>query len=106
MVFFIKCLTITLKANKVCPKCIREKSVIETELFEYVKSLLPNENIEENDRTILNGKEIDVYVPNLKIGFEMNGLVWHSERFMKDSNYHLLKTEDALKKQCPINTDI
>lgn len=80
-----------------CPKCFREKSGIETELFEYVKFLLPNEIIEENNRTILNGKEIDVYVPNLKVGFEMNGLVWHSEKFEKDSNYHLLKTEEALK---------
>lgn len=80
-----------------CPKCFREKSGIETELFEYVKSLLPDEIVEENNRTVLNGKEIDVYVPNLKIGFEMNGLVWHSERFMKDSDYHLLKTEEALK---------
>ena len=86
-----------IKGKQGCPKCIREKSVIETELFEYVKSLLPNEIVEENNRTVLNGKEIDVYVPNLKIGFEMNGLVWHSEKFEKDSNYHLLKTEEALK---------
>ena len=35
--------------------------------------------------------EIDVYLPELKIGFEFNGLYWHSEE-CKDKNYHLNKT--------------
>lgn len=79
-----------------CPECYREKSGVERELFEFVKSLLPNNTVEENNRTILDGKEIDVYVPSLKIGFEMNGLIWHSDRFDTDKSYHLLKTESAL----------
>ena len=75
-----------------CPKCFQEKSNFEKELFEYIKSILPNEVVIENDRTLLNGKEIDIYIPNLKIGFEANGLIWHSEKFNDDKNYHLNKT--------------
>ena len=81
-----------------CPKCYREKSCVERELFDYINQLLPNNTIEENNRTILNGKEIDVYVPELKIGFEMNGLIWHSNKFEIDNTYHIKKTETALKK--------
>jgi len=40
---------------------------------------------------VLGKKEIDVYLPELKIGFEYNGLYWHSELSGMDSNYHLDK---------------
>lgn len=36
-------------------------------------------------------REIDVYIPSLKLGIEYNGLHWHSERLGKDKNYHLDK---------------
>lgn len=80
-----------------CPKCFKEKSNVEQELFDYIKSLLPNVDVEENNRTVLNGKEIDVYIPSLKIGFEMDGLIWHSERFDTEKNYHINKTEYAIE---------
>jgi hypothetical protein len=38
----------------------------------------------------LNGPEIDIYLPHLKIGFEFNGVYWHSEHF-KERDYHLNK---------------
>lgn len=37
-------------------------------------------------------KEIDIYLPELKLGFEFNGLRWHSELYV-NKNYHLEKTE-------------
>lgn len=81
-----------------CPKCFKDKSGVEKELFEYIQSLLPGVEVEENNRTILHGKEIDVYVPSLKLGFEMNGLIWHSDKFDTDKDYHLNKTEFASEK--------
>lgn len=80
-----------------CPKCFFEKSNFEKELLEYIKTLLPNKEIIENDRSILNGKEIDIYIPELKIGFEADGLIWHSEKFNFDKNYHLDKTKKCLE---------
>lgn len=50
-----------------------------------------------NDRSILDGKEIDILIPSKNIGLEFNGLYWHSSLY-KDSKYHLNKTELASKK--------
>lgn len=36
---------------------------------------------------ILDGKEIDIFIPSLNIGIEFHGLHWHSELYRKD-NYH------------------
>lgn len=49
-----------------------------------------------NDRKILKGKEIDIYVPSLKIGIEYNGNFWHCEGMNgKTKTAHLDKTEEA-----------
>ena len=41
--------------------------------------------------------EIDIYSPNLKLGFEFNGNYWHSNLF-KENNYHQQKTLIAKKE--------
>jgi hypothetical protein len=50
-----------------------------------------------SDRKILDGKELDIYLPDLNLAFEFNGLYWHNE-LHKDNNYHLNKTEICLEK--------
>ena len=80
-----------------CPACGKIESVAERELYGYICSLVGKDNVIHNDRTVLNGKEIDIYVPSKKIGFEYNGVVWHSEKFGKDKNYHLEKLNEANK---------
>lgn len=54
--------------------------------------LLDEYNIEyiRNDRTILSGKEIDIYIPSHKLAIECNGVYWHSDKY-KDKNYHINK---------------
>ena len=66
-------------------------SKAENEIKEFIKNL----GYEcETNRTILGGKEIDLYIPSLKIGIEYNGLIWHTENFgNKNKYYHLEKTE-------------
>lgn len=78
-----------------CPRCGREESDAERELYEYVCSLVGKENVIHNDRTVLNGKEIDIYIPSLKLGIEYNGVLWHSEKFGKDRHYHLDKMNEC-----------
>lgn len=51
---------------------------------------------EKHNRQLLNGKEIDIYVPDLKIGIEFNGSYWHSDIF-KSNKYHQDKSLLALK---------
>ena len=81
-----------------CPKCAILESNAEREIYEYICSLVGSDNVIKKDRKILNGKEIDIFIPNLNIGFEYNGLKWHSEEFNKDSEYHLSKTEKCVEK--------
>ncbi len=81
-----------------CPKCFKDKSTVEKELLEYIKSLLPSTEVLENVRDVIPPKEIDIFIPGLNIGFEMNGLIWHSEKFNTEKKYHLLKTEECEKK--------
>ena len=45
-----------------------------------------------NDRTILRPKEIDIYIPDLKIGIEYNGLYWHSIENGTDKYSHRNKS--------------
>lgn len=62
----------------------------DTSLEVFIRNILDDNNIQyiSNDRTILNGKEIDIYIPDKKIGIECNGVYWHS---LKDPNYHMDK---------------
>lgn len=79
-----------------CPQCCPPKySEEETELFDFVKSIVPSEEIIRNNRTILNGKEIDIFIPNRNLGFEYNGLYWHTEESGKTRKYHFDKTSQA-----------
>lgn len=80
-----------------CPKCGLIESRGENELYEYICSLIGKKKVEHSNRTILDGYEIDIFIPEYKIGIEYNGLKWHSEKF-RDRNYHLMKTELANKK--------
>lgn len=74
-----------------CPKCGNIISKEENILFDYVKSLC-NDAIQQ-DRIILKGKELDIYVPSKHLAIEYNGLRWHSEQFKENADtYHLDKT--------------
>ena len=75
-----------------CPKCINNISKPEINLQDFIKSL--NIRYETNNRSILNGKELDIFLPDKNIAIEFNGLYWHSELF-KDKNYHLNKTKEC-----------
>lgn len=50
-----------------------------------------------NSRTILEGQELDIYIPKYNIALEINGLYWHSEVY-KDNMYHRNKTLKCLEK--------
>lgn len=89
-----------MKSVEFCTECIpinSNDSFIENELFDFIKSLNIKSNIIKNDRSVLNGTEIDVYLQELKLGFELNGLYWHSELF-KDKMYHYNKYKNAKDK--------
>ena len=61
----------------------------ELQLREFIEKY--NNKILYNDRNII-GKELDIYLSDLKLAFEFNGVYWHNELY-KGNNYHLEKTE-------------
>lgn len=79
--------------GKGCPKCGNIISKNENELFEFIK-LNYKDGIIRGDRKILNGKEIDIYLYDINLGIEFNGLLWHSDKY-KDINYHIDKTNNC-----------
>ena len=42
------------------------------------------------ERKQVDGMEIDIFLPELNLGFEFNGIFWHSTRF-KSNRYHIDK---------------
>ena len=79
-----------------CPNCYpRNISKSESKLKLFIKSL--NLEIIENSRDIINPLELDIYIPSKNIAIEFDGLYWHSDKFNKDKNYHLNKTEECEK---------
>lgn len=69
---------------------VKHVSDRETELYNYIASKY-NGQIIKSDRTILDGKELDIYLPGLNLAFEFDGLYWHNE-ITKSSDYHVSKT--------------
>ena len=78
-----------------CVKCGNKSvSKVEEEVIEF---LIDYVEVETSNRNILNGSEIDIFIPSKGMGIEFNGLYWHSDKF-KDDNYHLNKTKKCEDK--------
>ncbi len=59
----------------------------ENEIREYIKSIYNGELIFNSRNILSDRKEIDIYIPEFKIGIEHNGIYWHNELW-KNQNYH------------------
>jgi hypothetical protein len=70
----------------ICNPIGDSSSLKEKELGDFISSVYSGSII----RSYRDGLEIDIYLPELKIGFEFNGLYWHSEE-QKGRTYHLDK---------------
>ena len=81
--------------GKGCPKCGSVYDKSEGEVKEFISSL--NLLFEENNRKILKGKELDIYIPSYNLAIEYNGLYWHSDLYL-DNKYHFNKTESCEAK--------
>lgn len=63
-----------------CQRCSQDnnRSSLEDKLFSIVKIMRPT--AQNNVKHLLGDeKEIDIYIPELKLAIEFNGLIWHSE---------------------------
>ena len=62
-------------------------SKFEKSVLNFIKENFSSLIIEENNRTILKGKEIDLYFPEIQKGIEINGDYWHCNPLIYESTY-------------------
>lgn len=72
-----------------CLRCREKqgKSKQQQEMTDFVKTITQT-NVYENDRSNPTGYEFDVWIPELKVAFEYNGLYWHSDAVNQKKDYH------------------
>ncbi len=79
-----------------CPKCAPHGiSSYETKMSDFLKDL--KIEYSNNNKKIIFPYEIDIFIPNKKIGIEINGLYWHSDIY-KNNNYHYNKFKMCQEK--------
>jgi predicted Zn-ribbon and HTH transcriptional regulator len=74
-----KCLT--KKAYQIlqgsgCPSC-KPKSVEESIIKSYIQTLLPLYNVKSSRPTWMEGKELDIFIPEFNLAIEYNGSIYH-----------------------------
>lgn len=81
---------------------INGNSKVENEIYMFIRKILPNDiEILKNVKRLLPSdkrKEIDIYIPSMKIGIEVNGIFWHSinKNNRTRKKYHIFeKMEEA-----------
>ncbi len=87
-----------------CRNCSQKRSSNAESEFAYIISNLSPYNIKRNVYNIIGlRKEIDVYVPELNLGFEYNGSYWHSSKFAIKTR-HQEKVMNAIDKDIHLVT--
>lgn len=76
----------------ICNEIDKHQSGLEVLLQNFISE---NYNKEMLTNHRIGGKEMDVYLPEDNIAFELNGVYWHSELY-KGRNYHKDKTDICL----------
>lgn len=80
---------------------VHVESKPEKEIKEYIDSL--GISYISNNRKILNGKELDIYIHEYKLAIEYNGLYYHSEQF-KEKHEHFNKWKQCKEKGIKLMT--
>ena len=85
-------------------KAIR-RSKNELYLFNLLKATFPSLEIIPNDRSILDGLEIDIWIPALKLAIEWNGIV-HYKPIYGEANHDRTVEKDQRKISLSAEKDI
>lgn len=78
----------------------RESLNKETSIERFVKSCLTELGVEfiQNDRLVLEGKELDFYIPSKQLGIEVCGLYWHGSK-INSNKYHIFSKYELAKNK-------
>ena len=73
-----------IKNKHGCPKCQTVVSKQHQKIVDYIKETYKGE-VEINNRSLLEGKELDIYIKEYNFAIEFDGLYWHSEKLKKSA---------------------
>ena len=98
-----------------CPKCYRrnQTSFPEQVLFYYIKKKFPK-TINKYTDIFDNGMELDIFIPELNIGIEYDGYMWHNNstsqkrekvkyEYCKKNNISLIRIKEIRNNEKPNN---
>ncbi len=89
--------------NKLKRKSRRSK--IEAKFYNLLVKEFPNLNILANDKTMLDGLEVDIAVPSLKLAIEWNGIV-HFKPIYGQTKLDKIQNKDTEKLKIAANKNI
>lgn len=72
------------------------KSTGELEVVDFLRTITNSEIIQGN-KSVLNGKELDILIRDKNLAIEYCGLYWHSNKF-RDNTYHKEKLDECEKQ--------
>jgi hypothetical protein len=80
----------------ICNPNERHISGLQIQLLNFIQDVYKGE-ILKSSKSIIKPYELDIYLPQLKIAFEFNGVFWHDENH-RPYNYHQYKLDLCSKK--------
>lgn len=91
---------------EVCTNILPLGSKSNTNIEQFIRNILDREHIkyQTNIRSIIDGKELDIYIPDKKIAIECNGIFWHSTRILKNKSSHIDKLKRCREKNIQLIT--
>ena len=81
-----------------CPICFeaRRTSFAEQAFYYYIKQVFPD--AENRSRSVLDGrKELDIYIPSIKLAIEYDGVYWHKDSIEKEIAKYNICREKGIK---------
>ena len=88
--------------KRFCSKCRAKTNKPEKEILEFLVNI--GIEVDQHNKDILNGKELDLYLPEYHTAIEYNGLYWHSDCCVSDRYRHFKKQEVCLRKNIDLIT--
>lgn len=98
------CKSCAAKYNNTHKATGSRKSKLEVWLAEKLKAKYPDLEIRYNDKTAINS-ELDIYVPSLKLAFEING-IYHYEPIHGSDKLSQIQNNDDRKFQACLENGI
>ena len=81
-----------------CPKCVSlANPKANIEIAQFMESL--GFDVLRDQRCLGDRRSIDVLVPEIGLGIEHNGLIWHSEKFKQNAKTHLIEKKLAAEER-------